>query len=309
MKINIYNVCYNEFEIKRLNKKFVCPSCKEAVKLEKIQQRKEIKNFKVCKTCHEIYDKRKGKTIHIYPSYLKKKEVEKWTYTYLRCKAYNKRKGRTIHIYPSYLKKKEAEKWTYTCLRCSKVYDKRIEYTDHQGAISRNLCKSCSDGIKKDYVESFIWRVNRIKTKYIADTHISHSIEEEMRLKLKMSRNDIRIFGWNTGLISGEFIADEKQKWTYDHINGMVTIITSTAMEIIKGNLSTITEVVDYLDRVSCVVKTSQILNTTALKVLQIGKVTPEQYFDACDGIYTKDGAISKDEFIRDYSKYFIFEA
>ena len=146
----------------------------------------------------------------------------------------------------------------------------------------------------------------KTKEKYDEGSHISHSFYDELRYKLKMSRNVIRAFGWNTGFVSGELLAKKDKPWTYDHINGMVTIITSTAMKIIDESFG-VDEVVDYLDRMSCVIKVSQKLNTTKLKKLQTGKITPKEYYNTCEGIFTKDGyCFDIEEFNNKCGKYFI---
>lgn len=204
----------------------------------------------------------------------------------------------------------------HRCIRCKKIYNQKEEYKDHQGTKSRTVCKTCSDGWKLNHCEDFIQRVLSCKKRYDFSTHIVHSLEDEMRFMLEDSRNDVRSFGWNTGLVSKEyteaFLKNKDIKYTMDHINGMVSIITETAMRIIDGRLKTPSDVVSFLDQKSCVVKVTQKLNTTTLKKLQNNCktfVSPIDYYNACGGMLFEDRELSYEEFIANFSEYFIFSA
>jgi len=212
-------------------------------------------------------------------------------------------------------KTKEDKKNEHCCRRCKKIYNKKEEYKDHQGTKSRTYCKTCSDDWKLYYCEDFIQRVLSCKKRYDSLAYVIHSLEDEIRFMFEDSRNDIRSFGWNTGLISKEYAEISKNKdveYTMDHINGMVSIITEAAMRITNGKLKTPEDVVSFLDQKSCVTKVTRKLNTTILKNLQNkGKtfVIPSDYYDACGGILFDDKELTYKEFFDNFSEYFIFLA
>lgn len=277
---------------------FLCPECKET-----------LTHTRTCSDCGHEFDDRQGGSKFICADCHARREEESHQKICNTCgKTYDNREEGCTRLHCASCKEKiESEKYLCTCERCSRQYDRRTEYADHQGKITRDYCKSCSDEMKWDYAENLIWRANRIKEKYDAGS-ISHSLWDEMRFKLKMSRNDIRVFGWNTHLISDEYVKSRDRKKTYDHINGMNTIITTTAMRIVDQRLSTEEEVVDFIDRMSCVVAVSQKANTTVLKTLQIGEVTPEEYYNALGGLHYHGKMLTLDEFKAEFSHYFISE-
>jgi len=218
--------------------------------------------------------------------------------------------NRQFKLCPNCKKFNKDKKNERQCNRCKKVYNQKEEYKDHQGIKSRMYCKSCSDEWKLNYCTDFMQRVLFCKKRYDTYNSIFHNIEDEMRFMLENSRNDIRSFGWNTKLISKEFILNRNADYTMDHINGMVSIITATAMNIIDGILKTPEDVVLFLDQKSCVAKVTKRLNTTILKNLQNKKfISPEEYFNACGGIFFEGNELTYKEFFDNFSQYFIFLA
>lgn len=224
--------------------------------------------------------------------------------------------SRHFKLCPNCKKTNEDKRNEHHCIRCKKVYNQKEEYKNHQGTKSRTLCKTCSDDWKLHHCEDFIQRVLSCKKRYDSFTHVVYTLEDEIRYMLEDSRNDVRSFGWNMGLVSKEYIIaaakNKKIKYTMDHINGMVSIITETAMRIIDGRLKTPEDVVFFLDQKSCVIKVTQKLNTTTLKKLQNkGKIhiSPQAYYDACEGIFFEGNELTYKEFFDNFSEYFIFSA